>query len=166
MATSYIEVLSQFFPNVIATAEGSAYEYDNLVWIGGDPIPAKATLDPYLIKVAQNAKWKEIQAYRDMRKTMGTPVGSHWFNSDDSSRIQQLGLVMMGASMPPNIQWKMMDGNFITMTPTLAQQIFLAAATQDMTNFAVGERHRQMMLASPNPDTYDFSTGWPKVYGE
>ena len=166
MPASYIEALSQFFPTVGATAVGSAYEYSDLVWVNGDPIPPKATLDPYLIQTLQNAKWKEIQAYRDIRKTMGTKVGAKWYNSDDFSRIQQLGLVMMGANMPANIQWKTMDGTFILMTPQLAQQIFFAVATLDMQNFAVAEQHRQLMMQSPNPDVYDFTTGWPKVYGE
>ena len=166
MSASYIEVLSQFFPTVGATAIGSAYEYEDLVHVNGDPIPTKATLDPYLIKTLQNAKWKEIQAYRDVRKTMGTLVGAKWYNSDDFSRIQQLGLVMMGANMPANIMWKTMDSSFILMTPQLAQQIFFAVASQDMANFAVAEYHRAIMMTVANPDIYDFSTGWPKVYGE
>jgi hypothetical protein len=166
MSASYIEVLSQFFPNVGATATGSAYEYDDLVHVNGDPLPPKTDLDPYLIKVLQNNKWKEIQAYRDQRKTLGTYVGTKWYNSDDFSRIQQLGLVMMGANMPAGIQWKTMDGSFILMTPQVAQQIFFAVATNDMTIFGVAEHHRLAMLASAHPDTYDFSQGWPKVYGE
>ena len=166
MSASYIEVLSQFFPTVGATAVGSAYEYEDLVYVNGDPIPSKDILDPYRIQVLQTAKWKQIQDYRDTRKTMGTVVGTKWFASDTFSRIQQLGLVMMGANMPANIMWKTMDQTFVLMTPQLAQQIFFAVATQDMTIFGVAEHHRQMMLASPNPDTYDFSQGWPKVYGE
>lgn len=166
MPASYIEVLSQFFPNVGASARGAGYDYADLVYHHGDPIPPKATLDPYLITVLQNAKWKEIQAYRDVRKTMGTFVGTKWFNSDDFSRIQQLGLVMMGQNMPQGIMWKTMDSSFIPMTPLLAQQIFMTVASADMTIFGVAEHHRQAMLASPNPDVYDFSAGWPKVYGE
>jgi hypothetical protein len=166
MAASYIDVISQFFPNVGATADGSAYEYNNLMHVSGDPIPPKSELDPYLIKVLQNNKWKEIQTYRDQRKVLGTFVVDKWFNSDDFSRIQQLGLVMMGTNMPPGIMWKTMDGSFIPMTPQLAQQLFFAVATQDMVIFGVAEHHRVAMMASSHPDTYDFSQGWPKVYGE
>ena len=166
MAASYIEILTQYFPNVGATAVGSAYEYADLLHVNGDPIPPKSELDPYSIKVLQNNKWKEIQQYRDQRKVLGTYVADKWFNSDDFSRIQQLGLVMMGANMPSGIMWKTMDGTFILMSPQLAQQIFFAVASQDMTIFGIAEHHRQMMMASAHPDTYDFSQGWPKVYGE
>jgi hypothetical protein len=165
-AASYIEVLTQYFPNVGATAVGSAFEYNDLLHVNGDPIPPKSELDPYLIKVLQNNKWKEIQQYRDQRKVLGTLVGTKWFNSDDFSRIQQLGLVMMGANMPSGIMWKTMDGTFILMTPQLAQQIFFAVASQDMTIFGIAEHHRQVMMTSEHPDVYDFSQGWPKVYGE
>ena len=73
---------------------------------------------------------------------------------------------MMGAGLPAGLQWKTMDGSFITMTPSLAQQIFTGAAASDQAIFAVAEQHRVAMEASPDPAAYDFSTGWPKVFGE
>jgi len=111
-------------------------------------------------------RWDEIKAIRDRRKASGVKVGNNWFNSDDSSRIQQIGLVLMGASMPVGIQWKMMDNNFITMTPTLAGQIFQATAASDMAIFAIAEHHKAAMKAAEDPSSYDFTTGWPLVYGE
>ena len=110
--------------------------------------------------------WDSIQAERDRRKEGGVKVGAKWFHSDDGSRIQQMGLVMMGASLPVDLQWKTMDGSFITMTPALAQQVFAAVAASDQAIFAVAEQHRVAMEASADPASYDFSAGWPKIYGE
>lgn len=132
---------------------------DGRVIIIPEPPPAPS--------VVKSRKWDTIKAERDRRKSQGgVKVGTKWFHSDDASRIQQIGLVMMGASIPSNLEWKTMDGSFVTMTQTLAGQIFQASAANDMTIFAAAEAHRVAMEASADPASYDFSTGWPKAFGE
>ena len=103
----------------------------------------------------------EIKADRDRRKSLGCTVGPHRFHSDDASRIQQLGLVMMGAAMPAGIKWKTMGGGFADMTPTLAAQIFQAQAARDMALFAVCEQHIAAAALADDPLAYDYSAGWP-----
>lgn len=114
--------------------------------------------------------WQRIKAVRDQRKAGGVKVKvgtvNKWFHSDDGSRIQQMGLVMMGASIPAGLQWKTMDGSFITMTQALAGNVFAAAAASDQAIFAVAEGHRVAMEASADPAAYDYSTGWPAIFGE
>lgn len=111
--------------------------------------------------------WELIKAERDRRTDQGGyKVGGKWFHSDQKSRIQQLGLVLMGASIPAGLQWKTMDSAFVTMTQTLAQQILAAGAANDQAIFAVAEAHRVAMEASADPAAYDHSTGWPKTFGE
>ena len=112
------------------------------------------------------AAWEGIKIERERRKAGGVKVGDKWFHSDDGSRIQQMGLVMMGAGIPAGLQWKTMDGTFIPMTPAFASQIFQAVAASDQAIFAVAETHRAAMEASADPAAYDYSTGWPKVFGE
>lgn len=120
---------------------------------------------------ARTAKWEAIKAERDRRKYLGIKVGDNWFHSDDPSRIQQLALVMMGAGIPPGLQWKTLTLTpppvFVAMTQALAQQIFQATALSDQSIFAVAESHRIAMEASDRPDLYDFSSGWPAtIYDE
>lgn len=118
---------------------------------------------------AQDTAWNRIKSERDRLSETGgykVVVGGvdKWFHSDQKSKTQQLGLVLMGAAVSSVPQWKTMDGTFVTMTQTLAGQIFAAAATMDGTLFAVAEAHRTAMLAAPDPAAYDFSGGWPAVY--
>ena len=108
-------------------------------------------------------KWLQIKAERDRRKSGGVLVSGKWYHSDVDSRIQQLGLVMMGASVP-SVQWKTMDGSFVTMSQTIANGIFQGAANLDMTLFSVAEAHRLAMEASADPAAYDFSAGWPAQF--
>ena len=133
------------------------------LWAGQELHPPKSN-EPHAEAAAR--VWGSIKLERDRRKAGGVKVGEKWFHSDDGSRIQLMGLVMMGASLPANLQWKTMDGSFITMTPALAQQVFTGQAASDQTIFAVAEAHRLAMQASADPAAYDYSTGWPKVFGE
>lgn len=104
-------------------------------------------------------------AERDRRKALGVKVGDHWYHSDADSRIQQISLFVMGASVPP-IQWKTLTTTpspvFVTMTQTIAAGIFQNTAASDAAIFAAAETHRVAMEASSTPESYDCSVGWPE----
>lgn len=111
--------------------------------------------------------WARIKADRDRRTVTGGYVAANkWFHSDQMSRSQQLGLVLLGAGIPSGLQWKTMDGSFIPMTQQLAGQIMAAAAASDQAIYAAAEAHKAAMESSAAPADYDFSGGWPAVYGE
>lgn len=164
-----IEVASlATFPNLIDAAGGAIGD----LWDGVKF--SKPLID--LVAVRKD-KWTAIKAERDRRKSAGVKVnidatvGDKWFHSDDPSRIQQLGLVMMGASVPVGLQWKTMDGSFVTMTQALANKLFNACAAQDQAIFKKAEEHRAAMEAAVNPANYDFAqdaarTKWPVIFGE
>lgn len=115
----------------------------------------------------QEIMWGKIKLERLRRSQEGGyKVGIKWFHSDIFSRTQQTGLVMLGANIPQGLQWKTMDGSFITMTPTLALQIFGAAASSDQAIFTQAEAHKAAMLETTTPFTYNYLTGWPLIYGE
>ena len=110
-----------------------------------------------------------IREERDRRKLEGGYMVNvsgvdKWFHSDTFSRTQQLGLVLLGSNIPSGVQWKTMDGSFVTMSQTLAGQIFSSAAQQDIATFEAAETHIAAMTASANPAAYDYSGGWPAIY--
>lgn len=163
---TYIEAISELSPLCGCTAHGNGSVYEEITHISGSIIPLKADLDTYIADRVKADMRKLIQAERDRRKFGGVKVGDNWFHSDDTSRIQQLGLVMMGATMPTTIMWKTLGGSFILMTPTLASQIFQTTASSDMTIFTIAEQHSAAMNATTLPETYNYLTGWPLIYGE
>lgn len=114
----------------------------------------------------QTEAWESIKRERERRRTGGVTVLGKWFHTDDPSRIQHLGLTMMGANIPAGLMWKTMDGSFVAMTQQLVGQIFIAVAGSDQHNFANAETHRIAMEALPTPEGYDYSTGWLPIYGE
>lgn len=137
---------------------------------------------------AQEAVWEKIKEFRDSHKYKGIKISVsgeyHWIHSDQSSRIQHLGL--LGAAIlhifrtffsitdlpafPSDLQWKTMSVNnlgnpiFITLTWLTALQIFAADAALEAACFAKAEYHRMVMLNSNDPLNYDYTTGWPEVF--
>ena len=167
MNISYIDILSKKYPTIEVSCFGSPFIYENILWGKGPAIPDQATLDSDIVVRIKDKMWDLIKDERDRRtQTGGYKVGTDWYHSDTSSRIQQLGLVMMGAGLPPDLYWKTMSGGFVLMTQTLAGQIFQAAAASDMTIFTIAEQKKAAMLASANPENYDHLSGWPLIYGE
>ena len=132
------------------------------VWVEIPYIPPPSP-DMSVIKAQM---WEEIKQERDRRtQSGGYQVAGKWFHSDTFSRTQQMGLVMMGPSIPANLQWKTMDGSFVTMTAALAGQVFAAAAASDAALFARAEQIKAAMEADPvNFSLSEFS--WPSIYGE
>lgn len=131
------------------------------LWTNGqlNPAPSSEPIEEVKAKV-----WIQIKSVRDHIKSGGVKVGTKWFHTDDASRIQHMALNMMGANIPANLQWKTMDGSFVTMTQSLAGQVFQAVALLDMQAFAKAEEHRIAMEASNDPASYDFSAGWPASF--
>jgi hypothetical protein len=168
MHNTYMAVIGAMYPNVECYCPGDGSIYGDIVWTGGQPLPLQTELDSSMKLADQSEAWSNIKNERDFRKANGIKVnvtidGSpypKWFHSDDTSRIQQIGLVMMGANLPSNLQWKTMDSSYVLMTQSLALSIFQMVAYCDQYNFAVAEQHRQAMLASDDPKHYDFSSGW------
>lgn len=143
-----------------------------------------------LIDDARATIWERIKEYRQQRQYMGVLVtineNDYWIHSDESSRSLHLGLV--GAAIlhimrsflgvlavplfPSGLQWKTMqtdtNGNplFIPLDWVAALQIF--AADQSMTSlcFMRAEIHRMSLMYHPDPLNYNYTTGWPPVYGE
>lgn len=115
----------------------------------------------------KESKWDAIKAERERRtQTGGYLVAGKWFNSDQISRTQQIALAMSGGNIPAGLQWKTMDGSFITMTATLAQQVFSAAMASDAAIYAYAETLKARMEASADPANFGILTGWPLIYGE
>lgn len=112
------------------------------------------------------AHWEAIKLERDKRTQQGGyQAAGKWFHSDTFSRTQQMGLVMMGGDIPVGLQWKTMDGSFVTMTQTLAGQVFAAAAASDAALFARAEQIKA--LADADPEKFNLSAQtWPPVFGE
>lgn len=130
-------------------------------------VPEDVQILPYAPPAKTPAQiWEDIKVIRD-RKTQqgGYKVGADWFHSDTFSRTQQIGLTIMGASMPAGIMWKTMAGAFIGMTPALAQQIFAAAGAQDAALFGYAEQLKAQVEAAADTMSVDINAGWPETFG-
>lgn len=164
---TYIQAISENYPTVQVSGPDDGSVYETLVWQDGDALPSKAQLDSDILTLNIDRVWLAIKAMRDLRsQTGGYKVGSFWFHSDQTSRTQQIALVMLGSNIPANLQWKTMTGVFTTMTQTLAAQVFGAAVQSDNTIFNVAQQHYANVQAAADPLAYDFSGSWPQTFQE
>lgn len=161
---TYLQIIGKNYPTIQVEATGNGSDYSSLTWVAGDALPDQPTLDIAILHQTQTDVFAQIVIYRDSIRFGGVQVGGNWFQSDDSSRIQMLSLVSLGPNLPAGIQWKTMANSFVTMTSTLALQIFQSIIGKEPAIYAVAEMHRQNMLASSTPDTYNFTTGWPAIF--
>jgi len=102
-------------------------------------------------------RWEKLKQLRDEKIINGgAKVGDKWFHSDTHSKVQQLSLLLAGENLPAGIQWKTMDGTFVEMTPTLAQQLYQAQMAQEQAIFNTAELKRL--------DDSPVDQGWPEVF--
>ena len=111
--------------------------------------------------------WEAIKQKRHTVTRGGVYLKSvdKWFHSDESSRTQYLAMQIM-PKLPDDLMWKTMDGSFIRLTKEILMQVAMTMMTQEQSDFANAERHRQLMLKVENPLEYDYSSGWSAVYGK
>lgn len=151
--------ISQFVREIApAQTNGQWYEQYEVVELEPEAVEAN-------LANARAVRWEQIKQTRDAKtQNGGYLAATKWFHSDTFSRTQQLGLVMMGPSIPEGLQWKTMDGSFVAMTPTLASQVFAAAAAQDAALFAHAEALKAQVDAAADPNAVDISAGWPATF--
>lgn len=135
-----------------------------------EPVPVEKTLEQ-----KQEEVWNMIKRERSRQNSSGVKVGNHWFHSDAPSRSQYALLdakaIREGWTNDVVIDnWKVMSPManpvYVPMTVGLLRQILDAGIMKEKMNFVVAEQHRIAMLASSDPLTYDYSTGWAERYVE
>ena len=104
-------------------------------------------------------RWETLKQIRDdLTDNGGCFVAGKWFHTDAKSKQQQMALIMLGASLPTGIQWKMMDGSFIELTQQIVADLFAAQIAREQAIFAIAEAKRQ--------DDAPVDAGWPDRYVE
>ena len=124
--------------------------------------------------------WDKIQIERTRRKECAFPVDfggkTYYFHGDAESRGQQHGLMagvnhLLATGKPlttvlTTVPWVTKGGTNVTMTGELALTIFQTQMRREGEFFSVARAHKGAMEASAEPWTYNYSAGWPKIYGE
>jgi hypothetical protein len=124
-----------------------------------------------LAKDTSSQVWERIKAERDRRQIDGgVQVGDHWFLSTDRATSEYNTIVNTTRGIPETTivraGWRTMDGTEVDMTPALALQILTAGIARRCAIDDAAQTHKAAMEAVVDPSSYDFSAGWPKVFGE
>ncbi|WP_118777653.1 DUF4376 domain-containing protein [Neisseria lactamica] len=113
------------------------------------------------------AVWEKIKQKRHQNLRGGVYVESvgKWFHNTDEAR-QQYTFMRTLPQLPPDLQWKTMDGGFVNLTRPLLDELSLKLLADEQQDFANAERHRVLMEQSDDPESYDYSDGWTENYSE
>lgn len=136
-----------------------------------EPPAAPAPIPPTAAEI-KLAKWNDIKALRDkLTLDGGCKVGTNWFLSTERARGEYTTMALVAAGAPAAYVivagWRTMQpGAVVDMTPALVKQIMTAGLSQAGAIDAVAQSHRATMEASVDPANYNFSGGWPAIYGE
>lgn len=131
---------------------------------------------------AIDEKWEAIKAFRDNRLlTGGYPAGGHWYYSDLIARSQHLAnaraadivkaasgdmnATMLISGITPRVV-KSMDNGYMPITANIAHAIMTGAEMHEASTYASGIAHKIALDGSSDPANYDFTIGWPAVFGE
>lgn len=137
--------------------------------VSADASGAPVLTDP--AKATAEEMWTAIKAERDRRQLDGgVQVDGHWFLSTERATGEYNSLINASQGMASDTflraGWRTMDGAQVDMTPALASQILMAGIAQRCAIDDAALAHKAAMEASPDPSAYDFSTGWPVIFGE
>lgn len=117
--------------------------------------------------------WEDIKAERDRRKYEGgAKVGELWWLSTRDAIGEYNSLLSIAArnSLPGTYvmraAWRSMSGVTQDMTPNLASQILMAGFALFAAIDDAAQAHGLAMEQSADPAGYDFSGGWPAIYGQ
>ena len=115
----------------------------------------------------QDEMWERIKQKRHDNLRGGVYVESvgKWFHNTDEAR-QQYTFMRTLPQLPPDLQWKTMDGGFVNLTRALLDELSLKLLADEQQDFANAERHRVLMEQSDDPETYDYSDGWTEIFKE
>lgn len=122
----------------------------------------------------QEIMWERIKAYRDHREESGVSVMvngvTYWFHSDAKSLIKYLFLLFLAtvfsSVFPSALKWKTMGGDEVQLSPMDVIAVFNRVLYIGNYVFELGRIHRQQMLLADDPESYDYTTGWPPIFGE
>lgn len=122
----------------------------------------------------QDVMWERIKNYRDFREEGGVDLtieGTvYWFHSDVKSLIKYMFLLFLAtvfaAQYPGILKWKTMSGSEVVLSKEQVIQMFFRVLYIGQVVFELGRQHREAKLLVDNPYDYDFTAGWPPIFGE
>jgi len=138
---------------------------------GGAQFRLAEGIDPALIDDLVPARVrKTVKAHirMEQRRRMqgGVLVGTNWFDSDTIGRMQVAILTGLSAALPANTKIEDMDDAQVDVTPALLADIGQAYIAHDKACRQAARAHKQALTDSLTPETYDWHTDWPAIYGE
>ena len=116
--------------------------------------------------------WEDVKSYRLFKSTDGTLIPSinKWAHNDEVSQVTySRAKDYLELNPTATIDWKMMDGSFIKVTPDLLKEICSRVFQIGQEAFIAAEVHRRNVYSIEDLEElseYDYKTNWPQTYSD
>ena len=116
--------------------------------------------------------WESIKAYRLFKSTDGTLIPSinKYAHTDEVSQVTySRAKDYLELHPDQTIDWKMLDGSFIKVTPDLLKEICSRVFQAGQEAFIAAEVHRRNVYSIEDLEElseYDYKTNWPQTYSD
>lgn len=163
----YIEIISSEFPTVQVTSTGDGSVYENLVHVGGDPIPPQSELQQAYPTIKKRIKNVEINNNRRHRMTLGFWWRENLFECDQVAQRNANGVVtslLIGNTLPPNFVWRTKANTGFIMDEEDVNDFAIAMSNYITILFQWSWQIKEAMEAIEDIEVllaFDASLGWP-----
>ena len=127
-------------------------------------------LNNEVLQNAKNMMWERIKSYRDEREDSGVKMAidtvNYWFHSDTKSLIKYIFLMIFASQFPNALKWKTLSGDKVTLSTSIIINLFFTILNYGGVVFEVAEQHKVDMQSASDPLNYNYTTGWPPIFGE
>lgn len=165
---NYIQLISLNHP-LVGCSTNNEFDYSSLVWVSGDAIPSKETLDQEWVALVKRKKQDEINSYRDdyFLGTQGFWFQGNLYECDSLAKSNVTGAitaVVVGASLPANYTWRSKDNQNIPMTAQTLTAMGVSMGAYITTVFSWTWELKAKVDSMTDVDaieTFDPSQYWP-----
>ena len=154
---------------VINLPAGASYDFDTAGVLVITDAVAKTAAEMRAEDI--DNMWSKIKTERDRRRfNGGVEVGDYWFLTTATATGEYVTLQLLASGQADTVvlrdAWRTMSGETVLMTVALVKEIVPASFAKVVATDDAALAHKAAMEALADPSTYDYSGGWPKVFGE
>ena len=165
---TYVEVIGESFPSCSVRAIGLGDNYNDLIYVSGDSIPSKVTLDLLILEKVKELKKEKVNDYRDEYLFDRFIYDGKRWDCDSTSRSNISGTITLGMlngqQLIPGMTWRDYDNQNWPVDYIYLVNMVLTLAAFTNSVYNASWQHKATIDALGSIQAvidYEYDTGWP-----
>ena len=164
---NYIDMIVNNHPTVRCSSL-DPFDYSQIVWDNGDPLPSQTTLETEYLSFAIDHKQQCVNTFRDnWLTTAGFYFESNMYDSDTLGKANVTGAItsiLCGFTLPSTFTWRSKDNQNIPMTGEQLTGLGLSMSAYISTIFGWSWELKSIISTMTSIDVieaFDIAAHWP-----